>query len=453
VTIRIGKPREVLLTSDDDREQMVDRAIRALDQDWMLQALVKAVNIWSPTGEEKAAAEYFTDLMRQAGLDARVQPIDALSANAIGELGDGDGPSVMVFAPLDSGTTGVEQEEVPWIGPTLPPEHRPAALVQGTTVAGLAANNSKAHIVASIAAAAAIRKAGIPLSGRIILAFGAGGAPSNKRPVLQRWNVGLGAGCDFLLQQGVRGDFAIVTKPGFAVQWEEPGLCWFRIRVHGVQSYAGRKHLVPDNNPILRAARVIPLLEEWLNGYARRHSSGLVAPQGVIGAIEGGWTYKPAFTPAACDVYLDMRISPRATPMQAWRELADALADIKAQLGDDGLQMDCEMVASVTGPATAADSWIVQSCTRGWEAVEQRKHQPMTNTSGQTEAVIFRRHGIPTARVGLPTESLPNGEQTMGVASTAGMLKLSTVLLRTLVDTCTRTLAEVGLPQLDRTRH
>ena len=31
--------------------------------------------------------------------------------------------------------------------------------------------------------------------------------------------------------KGVRADFAIVTKPGFAVQWEEVGVCWFRVRV------------------------------------------------------------------------------------------------------------------------------------------------------------------------------------------------------------------------------
>lgn len=431
--------------SDRERDELIARATRLLDEDWMLQTLVKAVNVPSPTGEERAVAEYFTTVMREAGLNARVQPIDSLSANAIGELGNGDGPSVMIFAPLDSATTGVEAEEVPWVGPELPPEHRPIARVEGRTVAGLAANNSKAHIVASIAAAAVMKKAGVPLAGRVVLGFGAGGAPTNKRPSLERWNVGLGVGCEHMLRQGVRGDFAIVTKPGFAVQWEEAGLCWFRVRIHGVQSYAGRKHLVPDNNPILRAAKVIPLLEQWLGEYACRHTDGLVAPQGVIGAIEGGWTHKPAFTPAACDLYVDMRISPRTTPMQAWRELSGALADIKARLGDASLAIDCEMIAAVEGPATAEDNWIIQSCTRAWEAVENRKHEPIRDTSGQTEAVILRRHGIPTARIGLPPEILPNGEHTMGVASGPGMLKLSTVLLRTLIDTCTRSLPEVGL--------
>jgi succinyl-diaminopimelate desuccinylase len=443
--IQIGTGRRHIGLGDRQREEAVARAAALLDEDWMLNALAGAVDTWSPTGEERLAAEYFTCLMNEAGVPARVQPIDALSANAIGTLGDGDGPSVMLFAPLDSASSGREEEEVPWIGPELPPEHRPTARVEGNTVGGLAANNSKAHIVACIAAAAALKQAGVPLTGRVVLAFAAGGAPTHKRPSLERWNVGLGAGCEFLLQQGVRTDFAIVAKPGYAVQWEEPGLCWFRIRIHGVQSYAGRKHLVPDRNPILRAARMIAPLEQWLGEYARRHTSGLIAPQGVIGAIEGGWTYRPAFTPAACDIHVDLRITPRMTPMQAWRELTDGLREIQASLGGAALRVDCEMVAAVEGPATAPDAWIVQSCTRGWEAVEARKHEPMTNTSGQTEGVILRRHGIPTARLGLPAQLLPNGEHTMGIASTEDMRKLAHVLLHTLVDTCTRALAEVGL--------
>jgi acetylornithine deacetylase/succinyl-diaminopimelate desuccinylase-like protein len=445
MAMRAGEGPLVSPLGDAERQQWIASASALLDSEWMLRALVDAVNVPSPTGEERPMAEHFAARMRNQGLQARVQPIDAACANAIGQLGEGAGPSVMLFAPLDSATTGIAEEEVPWIGPELPPEHRPEARVEGTAVSGLAANNSKAHIVASIAAAAAIARAGVPLAGRIVLAFGAGGAPTHKRPSLQRSDIGLGAGCEHLLRQGVRADFAIVTKPGFTVQWEEPGLCWFRVRIHGVQSYAGRKHQVPDANPILRAGRVIPLLENWLQAYAERHTTGLVAPQGVIGAIEGGWTYKPAFTPAACDLFVDLRIAPDTTPMQAWRELTQALGAIRAALGADAPPIDCEMVASVTGPSTPRDAWIVRSCTQAWEAVAQRSHVAATHTSGQTEAVILRRHGIPTARVGLPTHVLPNGEHTMGVATVEGMASLARVLLHALVDTCTRSLSEVGL--------
>lgn len=448
MAIRIGGSSEGSL-SDAGRREAAERAAALLDEAWMLDTLVKSVNIPSPTGEERAYAEFLVETMRAAGLKARLQPIDALSANAIGEYGDGPGPSVMLFAPIDSAFSGREEEEVPWSGPELRPDQKPIAKVVGKGVTGLSADNPKASIASSIAAVAAIARAKIPLAGRIVLAFGAGGAPSNKRPPGERWNVGHGTGCEFLLQQGVRGDFAIVTKPGFRVQWEEVGVCWFRVRIHGAQSYVGRKHVLVENNPILRAARVIPLLEEWFGEYSRRHTDGLCAPQGAIGAIEGGWTYKPAFTPAACDVYVDMRISPRTTPMQAWRELEQALGDMRTRLGEPSLAMDCELIAAVEGPATPEDSWIVQSCVRAWESVEGEKHTPFLQTSGQTEAVILRRHGIPTARIGLPAQMSPGagerGVHTMGVTEIGGMLKLAGVLVRTLVDTTTRALPDVGI--------
>lgn len=441
--MHIGTNPETL--SEAARGECLARALDQLDEAWMLRTLADAVDIPSPTGEEKAAAEYFASVMREARLEAQLQPFDERSANVVGRLGDRGGPSVLIFAPLDSATSGVPDEEVPWVGPELPAEHRPVARVDGDTVIGLGANNSKAHIVAAIAAARAIKKADVPLTGRIMLGFGAGGAPTNGRPSLDRRNIGLGVGCEYMLQQGVHADFAIVTKPGFTVQSEETGLCWFRIRIHGVQSYAGRKHLVPGHNPILHAARVIPLLEKWLDQYSDRHAGGEVRPQGVIGAIQGGWPNKPAFTPAACDIYVDVRISPRARPMQVWRELCEALGRIGRELDDEDLDMDCELIAAVTGPPTSPDNWIIESCVRAWTAEEHRPHQPMTNTSGQTEAVILRRHGIPTARIGLPPEVLPNGDHTMGRASSSAMLKLASVLLRTMIDTCTRSLDEVGL--------
>ena len=335
---------------------------------------------------------------------------------------------------------------MPWSGPALRPDQRPVARIEGDGVIGLSADNPKAHIISIISAAAAVRKAEVPLTGRVVLAFGAGGAPSNKRPPLARWNVGHGTGCEFLLQQGVRADFAIVTKPGYAVQWEEVGVCWFRVRVHGAQTYVGRKHVLAEDNAIAKAAALVPLLEEWFAEYSARHTDGLVAPQAAIGAIEGGWTYKPAFPPAACDLYIDMRVSPRSTPMGVWRELNSALRTIQKRFGGTNLVMDCKLIAAVEGPATPETNWIPQACIRAWEAVEGRKHEPFKLTSGQTEAVILRRHGIPTARVGLPAQMSPGGERikhTMGVTKVGGMLKLAEVLARTLIDTCTRNLEEI----------
>ena len=62
--------------------------------------------------------------------------------------------------------------------------------------------------------------------------------------------------------------------------------------------------------------------------------------------------------------------------------------------------------------------------------------------------MILRAAGIPTARFGLPavmTASAERPRHTMGLVETAGMRRFARCLIYTVVDTCTRSRAEVGL--------
>ena len=432
------------------QSEIVAAASAHLDEAWMRDLLVRLVEIPSPWGEERAIAETLAATMAEIGLDARVQTIDERSANALGTLkGSGEGANLLIFAPLDSPFTGRAADDVPWVGDTLPDHMKAEAIVEDGSVVGLSADNPKAHIVSSIAAMKALLEAGAEFSGSVTLAFGAGGAPANPRPDDDRPQTGHGRGCEFMLANGVGGDFAIVTKPGYAVAWEEVGVCWFRVRVRGVQTYVGRKHFLAYRNPIAEATKIITALEAWFDDYAARHTDGLVAPQGAVGAIEGGWTYKPSMVPAACDLYVDMRISPRTSPDEARAELEAELARIRA--ANPGLEADCEMIVAIPGFGTDPRAWIIQSCIRGWEYIEGQAHSPFLLTSGQTEAVILRRHGIPTARFGLPTvmtETAPGAERpkhTMGLVEIAGMRRFTRCLIYSIVDSCTRSRVEMGL--------
>ncbi len=431
--------------SPDQRGWIADAAAR-IDDGWMRDLLARLVEIPSPWGEERAIAEFLAETMAELGLDARMQEIDDRSANAIGRWGGGGGPALMIFAPLDSPFTGRAEDEVPWVGDTLPDHMKAEAIVSEDGVVGLSADNPKTHIVAALQAARAVMATDARNIGALTLAFGAGGAPANPRPGEERPKTGHGRGCEYMLEHGLAPDFAIVAKPGYAVAWEEVGLTWFRIRVRGVQTYVGRKHFLAYDNPIVAAAPVITALEAWCDDYARRHTDGLVAPQGAVGAIQGGWPHKPSMVPAACDIYLDLRISPRTTPEEARREVEHALAGIRA--ANPGLEADCEMIVAIPGAGTDPRNWIIQSCIRGWENTEGAAHAPFLDTSGQTEAVILRRHGIPTARIGLPavmTASEDRPKHTMGMAGLAGMRRFTRCLIYSIVDTCTRSREEAGL--------
>jgi acetylornithine deacetylase/succinyl-diaminopimelate desuccinylase-like protein len=269
--------------------------------------------------------------------------------------------------------------------------------------------------------------------------------PTNRRPSSQKFNAGQGAGCAFMLEQGVRGDFAIIAKPGWSVAWEEVGLCWFKVIVKGDLNYTGVRHVVKGRNPIVHAAKVIGLLEEWFAEYTEKNTSGLVAPQGSINAIQAGWTHKPAFVPAACHFYVDLRISPRVNPVEAKRQFSEAIGRIVKSNPD--LSIEWEMILSIPGSFTDPNNWIIQSCVRAWEFVESKKHKPRTGTSGATDANVLRAAGIPTARLGMPRlKSASNGERngfSMDTCNIAGMKQLTKCLVYAAVDTCTRNRQEV----------
>jgi acetylornithine deacetylase/succinyl-diaminopimelate desuccinylase-like protein len=270
--------------------------------------------------------------------------------------------------------------------------------------------------------------------------------PTNRRPGLERYNAGQGNGCSFMLEQGNRADFAILAKPGYFVSWEEVGISWFKVQVKGTLNYTGIRHFVPYTNPIVEMTKVIQGLEAWFPEYSARHTSGLVAPQGSIGAIEGGWTFKPAFVPAACNLYVDLRVSPRSDPLQVSYELGQALAQIRE--ANPALELDYDMILSIPGTHTDPRSWIVQSLMRAWESVEGQPHEARGGASGATDAAILRGRGIPTARLGLPRfPPLPEFPGfSMGVVNVEAMQRLTRCLIYAIVDTCTRDRAEVGLP-------
>jgi acetylornithine deacetylase/succinyl-diaminopimelate desuccinylase-like protein len=439
-------PRPSLSSPTDDREGWVRQAWDQIDDNELGELNRMMASIASPTGEERQLAEAMVDVMNQSGIDAFYQPMDDQQGNAIGRiLGTGYGADLLLYAPLDTAFSTVEEEECPWVGDKLPVNMTSDAYIQNGDVIGMGAENPKGYAAAVVAAAKVIKSAGIPLKGSLLVGLGAGGMPTNRRPSSRKFDAGQGAGCAFMLEQGVRGDFAIIAKPGWSVAWEEVGLCWFKVVVRGDLNYTGVRHVLTGRNPIVHAARAIGFLEEWFTQYTERNTSGLVAPQGSINAIMAGWQHKPAFVPAACHFFVDLRISPRVSPMDAKRQFGDAIEQlVKA---NPELSVEWEMVLSIPGTFTDPRNWIIQSCIRAWEYVENKTHVPRTRTSGATDANILRSRGIPTARVGMPRPASASAGQrarfSMETSNVAGMRQLSKCLIYAIIDTCTRERAEI----------
>jgi acetylornithine deacetylase/succinyl-diaminopimelate desuccinylase-like protein len=237
------------------------------------------------------------------------------------------------------------------------------------------------------------------------------------------------------LVEAVRPDHGVIAKPGHAVAYEEVGLCWFRIRVRGTLGYTGVRHLLAYHNPIIDAARLLQGLEAWFPTYTAANTSGCVAPQGAIGAVRGGWPEAPAFTPATCELWVDLRVSPRTPIEEVERQFAETAGRLASEIG---AEVQWERVLAIPGTSTPPGEPIIRSSIRAWELATGLQHGFRTGTSGATDANILRAAGVPTARIGMPPVEPPDDLRgfSMGVAAPTAMAILARTLCAVAVDIC-----------------
>jgi succinyl-diaminopimelate desuccinylase len=256
-------------------EQAVSAAMAEVTRDGLLEAVCGLVDVPSPTGAERPAAEWITAWLGAAGLEASLQVIDDHQANAVAVLrGPADGPTVLLYAPIDTFTTGDPALDLPWAGPAMREDMLPRATVHGDLVTGLAAGNPKGHAAAVMVAVSALAASGVPVPGDVVAGFGAGGMPSFAVPGVGtrgRENTGHGVGAGFLLERGWTTDHAVIAKPGWTVSHEEVGLVWIDVEAPGEHTYVGSRHRLPYRNAATVAATVISRLEAWFEEYAAAH--------------------------------------------------------------------------------------------------------------------------------------------------------------------------------------
>jgi succinyl-diaminopimelate desuccinylase len=416
-------------------EQAVARVMRYVTRDRLAEAICGVVDIPSPTGAEARVASWIVDHLIANGVTALLQPLDDLQANAVGTVAGGNGPSTLLYAPLDTFTTGDPAYDVPSAALAMRPDMLPRAVVHGDLVEGLGAGNPKGHVACVIATLEALAESGVELPGDVVGGFGAGGMPSFAIDGIRK-NTGHGVGAGFLLERGFTTDYAVIAKPGWNVSHEEVGLVWLDVLVPGIHTYAGSRHRLPYRNAVALAGEVAGHLEGWLEDYAVRHEHGTMRPQGIVSSITGGSERLAASTPALVRMRLDLRITTAQTPAGVTREVR---AEVERLGGKLGAELRVEQVAAIPASHTSPDEPIVRAAVAGWEAVAGERHVPIMANSGATDANILRMRGVPTARVGMPkVPSTPTGERPdftagMNLADLREMRRLVEILVRTVL--------------------
>jgi hypothetical protein len=202
--------------------------------------------------------------------------------------------------------------------------------------------------------ATALIEAEVPLVGDLLVGLADGGMPLD---ISARRHAGMSNGVTHLINRGGAPDFAIVMKPWNWVYHEEPGMGWFKLRVHGTLGYAGVPRGTPGfRSSVVPAARVIQDLEQWIIEYAERNTSGQIKPHGWIAGVRGGNPERPAFPSAVTEIFFDVRINPRTSPAEVKTQFAEFVRDLQARRPE--LVLDWEMYGSVAGGSTDAQNWI-----------------------------------------------------------------------------------------------
>lgn len=422
-----------------DQAEYIERAGKVLTLEDAATVIGQLVEIPSPTGQELPLAEFLCARAGASGLDTQTQLFGAQHANAVVAYGpESERPGLLLFSPID---THVDTSDggFAWSSDDQPPELRARATRVDDFVLGLGANNPKGHAAAVLLAMEALAATEVPLDRRVVGGFAGGGMPWGRlRSGGTNSELGHGSGCRHLLAGGPLPDAAVIAKPG-APSREEVGLLWARIRVAGQMDYVGIRPRWVGPSPVVVAARLVEQLDTWFPHYTARHAAGTLAPQGAVGAVLGGVPDRVAFSPASCEIHVDLRLHPDTSPADALSELSEAVAVWVAEWAP--VEVTTSMEVAIPGSATPPDAPIVQACIRAWEAVHDATYVPQADQSGATDANVLRAHGIPTARVGMPVlphdaPLTPGFGRSMNVVDLRAVLLLARVLIHATIQTC-----------------
>lgn len=381
----------------------------------LIETLRILVDTPSPTGEESALAHEIVNRLDGYGISASFQAFNTTQGNAIGQMGNGNGRNLLLYAPIDTVTSNSEDEDLPWLGSELRADMKAESYIENDHVFGLGAHNPKGHAACILEAARVLTQLDQPFDGNLYFGFGAGGMPTHSRDGFPA-GTGHGAGCAHMIKTLPIMDGAIIAKSGTSITWEEVGFIWLEVSVGGKHNYVGARHLMPYDNAIANAAKLILKLEDWFEDYAARHATEFCCPQGTISHMESGWKRMPAFTPECARFLIDLRFTPQQTADDVEAECVTALNAFSEELG---IRTSYKRIQTINASHTRPDDPIIRSTTAVWEHMNGRPHEPFTVMSGATDANILRGGGIPTARIGLAKSKLPDVDFALGMNSVA----------------------------------
>jgi acetylornithine deacetylase/succinyl-diaminopimelate desuccinylase-like protein len=341
----------------------------------------------NPPGDERAMANAVIRRLEALGLfGAEIKARTPERPNVLFRLsGDPKGPTLMYNGHLDTKPIGDRSQ---WRTDPLRGE-----VINGQLY-GLGIGDMKGGVAAMVYAAAALRAAGVPLGGSLLLAFTADE------------EAGSAYGADYLVQERlVRADAALLGEPaGVHKEWEgiyliSRGVTCFRIKVRGTQMHSSVAGLLPAVNASAKMAHVLWRMERELQPRIQcpRHAWSTQGAKVNVGVMVQGGVFWGVY-PGYAEFSTDLRTMPGMTQAGVRRDVEAFLDELRSE--DPALQVELEFEPPPLGwiepSEIAADHLVVRALQQATARVFGTS-PPLSAYPATTDAPKFQIGlGIPT---------------------------------------------------------
>jgi acetylornithine deacetylase/succinyl-diaminopimelate desuccinylase-like protein len=380
------------------------KVLAQIDRDELAQLGCDLTSIPSPTGREKAIAEFILNWFQANGIKAVRQDVEVDRPNAVGIVkGDGTGLSLGFNGHMDTSFTGTAEDAR--MVANMEPESELTGKIVGGKVQGLGISNMKGGVAAFMIAGKALKTSGVKLKGDVILAAVVG---EISRTPIGQWQTkeyrGEGAGTRHLLTHGMHSDYAVVADGSdMNIVWTQNGVVQVKIQTFGKAEAAWgsnrESHPMVKMNAIVKMTKIIDAIERWGADFEAKyvyHSpTGPLYPKVNIGAIEGGAPYRPNYFPGVCAIYLDIRMPPQVRPVQIKYEL-------EKTLNDTGLDYEMDIYKTLLGHEGKNVEPLVKSAEEVYRHLfgDTIKHEAPDRASIWTDTNVYNELGIPAIKIG-----------------------------------------------------
>ena len=330
-------------------DQLLNRVVDRVDVHYVEALCKEFISIPSPNppGDVVAMAERFEQELRRLGInDIQIVEPEKGRRNVIGTFGNGNGPTISLYAHLDVVPIR-EEEQGQWETPPLEPA------VKDGRIYGRGAADTKGGLASMLGAAKALLEEGIDLPGKVVLIGAADG------------EVGDLLGIKYLEEKGYLQPGSVIACEPSALQVIRvfKGRVWFQVDVKGKAVHAS----VPQEgiNAINKMIKVVDVIS---NAKLRHEPHPLLGKSTLTFSTINGGTV-PNAVAGHCKATFDVRVVPSQTVEGIRMELQAALDELQRQ--DPELEVSLSILpgAGRESVETPEDSTIVRAVTEAYRYV------------------------------------------------------------------------------------